>query len=70
LKRWIGASSGSGKYVFDRFYRGEGAWARAGGNSGLGLTIATALVEGMGVAIGVESVPGQGSRFRFTLPLA
>jgi len=56
--------------VFDRFYRGEGTWARASGNSGLGLSIAKALVEGMGGTIGVESTPGEGSRFWFTLPLA
>jgi two-component system OmpR family sensor kinase len=57
-------------YVFDRFYRGEGSWARSSGSSGLGLSIAKALVEGMGGAVGVESTPGQGSRFWFTLPLA
>jgi two-component system OmpR family sensor kinase/two-component system sensor histidine kinase BaeS len=57
-------------YVFDRFYRGEGSWARTSGNSGLGLSIAKALVEGMGGTIGVESTPGEGSRFWFTLPLA
>ncbi len=57
-------------YVFDRFYRGEGSWARSSGSSGLGLSIAKVLVEGMGGAVGVESAPGQGSRFWFTLPLA
>jgi two-component system OmpR family sensor kinase len=57
-------------YVFDRFYRGEGSWARTSGNSGLGLSIAKVLVEGMRGAIGVESAQGRGSRFWFTLPLA
>jgi two-component system OmpR family sensor kinase/two-component system sensor histidine kinase BaeS len=54
-------------HVFDRFYRGDTPHARSGG-SGLGLTIAKTLVEMMGGAIGVESAPGAGSRFWFTLP--
>ncbi len=57
-------------YVFDRFYRGEGSWTTSSGSSGLGLSIAKVLVEGMEGTIGVESTPGQGSCFWFTLPLA
>lgn len=54
--------------VFDRFWRGEQASRRGG--SGLGLAIARGIVEGHGGAIGVESKPGRGATFRFTLPLA
>jgi len=55
-------------HVFDRFYRGDKSRARISGGSGLGLSIVKALVEGMGGAVGVDSTPGQGSRFWFTLP--
>jgi signal transduction histidine kinase len=57
-------------YIFERFWRGEKSRSRAGGGSGLGLAIAKQLVELHGGVIGVENAPGQGARFRFTLPVA
>jgi two-component system OmpR family sensor kinase len=57
-------------HVFDRFYRGDQSRAQASGGIGLGLAIARTWVEAMHGEIGVESEPGQGSRFWFTLPVA
>lgn len=56
--------------VFERFWRADAARARETGGAGLGLAIARQLVAAQGGGIGVDSAPGQGSRFWFTLPLA
>jgi len=57
--------------VFERFYRVDKSRSRALGGSGIGLTIARALVEAMGGRIWAESAgTGHGARFTFTLPAA
>jgi histidine kinase len=58
-------------HIFDRFYRVDKSRSRqAGGGSGIGLTIARALVEAQGGRIWAESAgEGQGSTFIFTLPI-
>lgn len=60
------------KHIFDRFYRVDKSRSRAaGGGSGIGLTIARALVESHGGKIWAESSGSeQGSTFTFTLPIA
>lgn len=58
-------------HVFERFYRVDRSRSRAGGGSGIGLTIAKHLVEAHGGEIGAASPGlGKGSTFSFTLPAA
>ena len=57
--------------VFERVYRVAKSRSRALGGSGIGLTIARALVEAMGGRMWAESPgSGQGATFSFTLPRA
>ncbi|MFM9108782.1 MAG: ATP-binding protein [Chloroflexota bacterium] len=53
--------------LFERFYKADKARQTAG--TGLGLAIAKHIVQGHGGEIRVESRPGAGSRFSFTLPV-
>jgi two-component system sensor histidine kinase BaeS len=61
----LGISPDDLPHVFDRFWQGDRARA---GSSGLGLAIVRELVRAHGGRIWVESVEGQGTTFRFTLP--
>ena len=54
-------------HVFDRFYRADKSRDRATGGAGLGLAIARQIVELHGGALEVDSRPGEGTRFSFTL---
>ncbi len=57
-------------HVFERFYRADKSRARSTGGSGLGLAIVKQLVEAHGGCVWAESIPGAGSSFHFTLPVA
>ena len=64
--------------VFERFYRADPSRARAGsrperstgGGAGLGLSIVAAIAEAHHGTASVDTAPGEGARFRVSLPLA
>lgn len=67
----VGVAAEHLPHLFDRFYRVDKSRSRAAGGSGIGLTIARALVEAQGGRIWASSPgPGRGSTFSFTLPIA
>jgi len=68
----VGISGDNLPHIFDRFYRVDKSRSRrAGGGSGIGLTIAKHFVEAQGGRIWVESEgESKGSVFTFTLPRA
>jgi signal transduction histidine kinase len=67
-----GLSAEEAANVFERFYRVDQGRTREenGGGSGLGLAVARSIVEAHGGQIGVDSTPGQGAAFWFTLPVS
>jgi two-component system, OmpR family, sensor kinase len=56
--------------VFERFYRTDGARARASGGAGLGLAIAASLAAAHGGELTVDTEPGVGTAFHLSLPQA
>lgn len=56
--------------LFTKFYRVDSSLTREIGGTGLGLSICKSIIELLGGEVGVESEPGSGSTFWFTLPLA
>jgi PAS domain S-box-containing protein len=68
--RGIGIAPDEQSRVFERFYRIDNGITSQAGGTGLGLYISKRLVDAMGGRLWVESEPGKGSTFSFTLPLA
>ena len=54
--------------IFERFYRVDKNRSRDQGGTGLGLAIVQHIVQNHGGEVHLESAPGQGTTFHFTLP--
>jgi hypothetical protein len=65
----IGIPADARARLFQPFSQLDTSNTRTAGGTGLGLSIVKALVEAHGGSVGVESTPGDGSTFWFTLPV-
>ncbi len=64
-----GISPADQSKIFEEFQQADSSSTRRKGGTGLGLSIAKRIIEVHGGRIWVQSVPGEGSTFSFTLPI-
>lgn len=64
----VGMSESEQERIFDRFYRVDSNLSRRTQGAGLGLYLAKEIIEAHNGSLRVESQPGKGSTFYFTIP--
>jgi signal transduction histidine kinase len=65
----VGIPGDQRAHIFEKFTQADMSMTRQAGGTGLGLPITRNLIEAHGGRIGVDSEPGEGSTFWFTLPM-
>ena len=56
------------QYIFDKFYQARNQTTRKPKGTGLGLAISKSIIDLHQGSLWVDSTPGKGARFSFTLP--
>ena len=69
LDKGIGIDEADQAKIWNRYQKASKQGVRSSQGTGLGLSIASEILEKHGATYGVESKPGEGSRFWFTLPV-
>ena len=65
----IGVTEADREHIFERFYQGSNPSFESIRGTGIGLMLAKDFVELHGGTLTLESAPGRGSAFTFTLPV-